>query len=122
MKNYCAIGKFCFNLQLEGKTEKAQSQTGVDATTAFKREREEHKNLLAESHRLVMDLQWQIQHNEKSWKREKIELLERLDKDRREWERQKKDLLRKVEQVSYDILIKTSPGLCSKGVLDLCLQ
>ncbi|XP_013919752.1 PREDICTED: microtubule cross-linking factor 1 isoform X2 [Thamnophis sirtalis] len=86
--------------QLEGKTEKAQSQTGVDATTAFKREREEHKNLLAESHRLVMDLQWQIQHNEKNWKREKIELLERLDKDRREWERQKKDLLRKVEQPS----------------------
>ncbi|XP_058033422.1 microtubule cross-linking factor 1 isoform X2 [Ahaetulla prasina] len=84
--------------QLGGKTEKAQSQTGVDATTAFRREREEHKNLLAESHRLVMDLQWQIQHNEKNWKREKVELLERLDKDRREWERQKKDLLRKVEQ------------------------
>ncbi|XP_039195136.1 microtubule cross-linking factor 1 isoform X3 [Crotalus tigris] len=84
--------------QLEGKTEKAQSQTGLDATTTFKREREEHKKLLAESHRLVMDLQWQFQHNEKNWKREKVELLEKLDKDRREWERQKKDLLRKVEQ------------------------
>ncbi|XP_034285369.1 microtubule cross-linking factor 1 isoform X2 [Pantherophis guttatus] len=84
--------------QLEGKTGKAQSQTGIDATTAFIREREEHKNLLAENHRLVMDLQWQIQHNEKNWKKEKVELLERLDKDRREWERQKKDLLRKVEQ------------------------
>ncbi|KAM6457246.1 microtubule cross-linking factor 1 isoform 3-T3 [Liasis olivaceus] len=88
----------CQMEQLEGKNEKAQSQTGFDATTAFRREREEHKKLLAESHRLVMDLQWQIQHNEKNWKREKVELLERLDKDRREWERQKKDLLRRVEQ------------------------
>lgn len=103
MKNYCVIGTLCFNLQLEGKTEKAQSQTGLDATTTFKREREEHKKLLAESHRLVMDLQWQFQHNEKNWKREKVELLEKLDKDRREWERQKMDLLRKVEQVNYDV-------------------
>uniref|UniRef100_A0A670ZNT6 Microtubule crosslinking factor 1 n=1 Tax=Pseudonaja textilis TaxID=8673 RepID=A0A670ZNT6_PSETE len=87
--------------QLEGKTEKAQSQTGLDATTAFKREREEHKNLLAESHRLVMDLQWQIQHNEKNWKREKVELLERLDKDRREWERQKKDLRNESISISF---------------------
>lgn len=46
-----------------------------------------------------MDLRWQIQHNEKNWNREKVELLDRLDRDRREWERQKKELLRRIEQV-----------------------
>lgn len=70
-----------------------------DAKGAFKREREEHKKLLAETHGVVMDLRWQIQHNEKNWNREKVELLDRLDRDRREWERQKKELLRRIEQV-----------------------
>lgn len=46
-----------------------------------------------------MDLRWQIQHSEKNWNREKVELLDRLDRDRREWERQKKELLRRIEQV-----------------------
>jgi len=48
---------------------------------------------------VVMDLRWQIQHSEKNWNREKVELLDRLDRDRREWERQKKELLRRIEQV-----------------------
>ncbi|XP_062986642.1 LOW QUALITY PROTEIN: microtubule cross-linking factor 1 [Elgaria multicarinata webbii] len=85
--------------QLEGKSEKAPSEVGLDAKAAFKREREEHKKLLADSHRLVMDLQWQIQHSEKNWNREKVELLERLEKDRQEWEWQKKELLRRLEQL-----------------------
>ncbi|CAI5779728.1 microtubule cross-linking factor 1 isoform X1 [Podarcis lilfordi] len=85
--------------QLEGKSEKAQSETGLEAKAAFKREREEHKKLLADSHRLVMDLQWQIQHSEKNWNKEKVELLEQLSKDRQEWERQKKELLRRLEQL-----------------------
>nr|XP_056710915.1 microtubule cross-linking factor 1 [Euleptes europaea] len=84
--------------QREGKNEKAQSDLGLDVKAAFKREREEHKKLLADSHKTVMNLQWQIQHSEKNWSRERKELLERLDKDRREWEQQKKDLLRRLEQ------------------------
>uniref|UniRef100_A0A8D2P2D9 Microtubule crosslinking factor 1 n=1 Tax=Zosterops lateralis melanops TaxID=1220523 RepID=A0A8D2P2D9_ZOSLA len=64
-----------------------------------KGEREEHKKLLADSHSVVMDLRWQIQHSEKNWNREKVELLDRLDRDRREWDRQKKELLRRIEQV-----------------------
>lgn len=51
-----------------------------------------------------MDLQWQIQHSEKNWNREKRELLERLDRDRREWEWQKKELLRRLEQVSHCVI------------------
>uniref|UniRef100_A0A8D2Q8B2 Microtubule crosslinking factor 1 n=1 Tax=Varanus komodoensis TaxID=61221 RepID=A0A8D2Q8B2_VARKO len=85
--------------QLEEKNGKAQDELAPDAKAAFKREREEHKKLLADNHRLVMDLQWQIQHSEKNWKREKVELLERLDKDRREWEWQKKEMLRRLEQL-----------------------
>ncbi|KAH0617812.1 hypothetical protein JD844_016426 [Phrynosoma platyrhinos] len=85
--------------QLEKKGEKTQSEIGLDAKAAFNKEREEHKKLLADRHQLVMDLQWQIQHNEKNWNREKVELLERLDKNRREWERQKKELLRRLEQL-----------------------
>uniref|UniRef100_A0A6J0TKX5 Microtubule cross-linking factor 1 isoform X2 n=1 Tax=Pogona vitticeps TaxID=103695 RepID=A0A6J0TKX5_9SAUR len=84
--------------QLEGRSERGQSEVGLDAKAAFNREREEHKKLLAESHQLVMDMQWQIQHNEKNWTREKGDLLEQFDKDRREWERQKQELLRRLEQ------------------------
>jgi hypothetical protein len=67
---------------------------------ALKTEREVHQKLLADSHGLVMDLRWQIHHSEKNWNREKVELLERLDRERQEWERQKKDLLWRIEQVS----------------------
>ncbi|RMC15564.1 hypothetical protein DUI87_07764 [Hirundo rustica rustica] len=97
--------------QLEGKSENTSGETGLglDAKGAFKREREEHKKLLADSHSVVMDLRWQIQHSEKNWNREKVELLDRLDRDRREWDRQKKELLRRIEQ---DIRNGTTPDLC----------
>ncbi|NXA46998.1 MTCL1 factor, partial [Nothocercus julius] len=95
----------CHLEQLEGKSENTSGETGLstDAKGAFKREREEHRKLLAESHSVVMDLRWQIQHSEKNWNREKVELLDRLDRDRREWERQKKELLRRVEQLQKEV-------------------
>ncbi|XP_019401722.1 PREDICTED: microtubule cross-linking factor 1 isoform X12 [Crocodylus porosus] len=95
----------CHLEQLEGKSEKIQGEAGLPTETkgAFKREREEHKKLLADSHSLVMDLRWQIQHSEKNWNREKVELLDRLDRDRREWERQKKELLRRIEQLQKEV-------------------
>ncbi|XP_053876399.1 microtubule cross-linking factor 1 isoform X1 [Malaclemys terrapin pileata] len=91
--------------QLEGKNEKAQGEAVLttDSKGAFKREREEHKKLLADSHSLVMDLRWQLQHSEKNWNREKMELQDRLDRDRREWERQKKELLRRIEQLQKEV-------------------
>ncbi|XP_032632985.1 microtubule cross-linking factor 1 isoform X4 [Chelonoidis abingdonii] len=91
--------------QLEGKNEKAQGETVLttDSKGAFKREREEHKKLLADSHSLVMDLRWQLQHSERNWNREKMELQDRLDRDRREWERQKKELLRRIEQLQKEV-------------------
>ncbi|XP_056339637.1 microtubule cross-linking factor 1 isoform X7 [Oenanthe melanoleuca] len=94
----------CRLQQLEGKSENNSGETGLslDAKGAFKREREEHKKLLADSHSVVMDLRWQIQHSEKNWNREKVELLDRLDRDRQEWDRQKKELLRRIEQLQRE--------------------
>eukprot|EP00075_Anas_platyrhynchos_P018590 XP_027307843.1 microtubule cross-linking factor 1 isoform X9 [Anas platyrhynchos] len=95
----------CHLEQLEGKSENTSGDVSLtsDAKGAFKREREEHKKLLAETHSVVMDLRWQIQHSEKNWNREKVELLDRLDRDRREWERQKKELLRRIEQLQKEV-------------------
>ncbi|KAF7474244.1 microtubule cross-linking factor 1 [Marmota monax] len=86
--------------QLEEKTEKnlGELDSSTESKGALKKEREVHQKLLADSHGLVMDLRWQIHHSEKNWNREKVELLDRLDRDRQEWERQKKDLLWKIEQ------------------------
>ncbi|XP_074432763.1 microtubule cross-linking factor 1 isoform X11 [Larus michahellis] len=107
----------CHLEQLEGKSENTSGETGLtsDAKGAFKREREEHKKLLAESHGVVMDLRWQIQHSEKNWNREKVELLDRLDRDRREWERQKKELLRRIEQLQKEVSPRRGGGfLCDQ--------
>ncbi|XP_068003698.1 microtubule cross-linking factor 1 isoform X6 [Melanerpes formicivorus] len=107
----------CHLQQLEGKSENTLGETGLtsDAKGAFKREREEHKKLLAESHGVVMDLRWQIQHNEKNWNREKVELLDRLDRDRQEWERQKKELLRRIEQLQKEVSPRRGGGfLCDQ--------
>ncbi|ELK30637.1 Coiled-coil domain-containing protein 165 [Myotis davidii] len=90
--------------QLEEKTEKSLGEPGsaTDSKGAFRKERETHQKLLADSHGLVMDLRWQIHHSEKNWNREKVELLDRLDRDRQEWERQRKELLWKIEQLQKE--------------------
>ncbi|XP_026924303.1 microtubule cross-linking factor 1 isoform X4 [Acinonyx jubatus] len=90
--------------QLEEKTEKNLGEPGssADSKGAFKKERETHQKLLADSHGLVMDLRWQIHHSEKNWNREKVELLDRLDRDRQEWEQQKKELLWRIEQLQKE--------------------
>ncbi|XP_036100505.1 microtubule cross-linking factor 1 [Molossus molossus] len=90
--------------QLEEKTEKNLGEPGstTDGRGSFKKERETHKKLLADSHGLVMDLRWQIHHSEKNWNREKVELLDRLDRERQEWEWQKKELLWKIEQLQKE--------------------
>ncbi|XP_061852072.1 microtubule cross-linking factor 1 isoform X2 [Colius striatus] len=107
----------CHLEQLEGKSANTSGETGLtsDAKGAFKREREEHKKLLAESHGVAMDLRWQIQHNEKNWNREKVELLDRLDRERREWERQKKELVKRIEQLQKEVSPRRGSGfLCDQ--------
>ncbi|XP_078203872.1 microtubule cross-linking factor 1 isoform X11 [Callithrix jacchus] len=90
--------------QLEEKTENKLGELGssTESKGALKKEREVHQKLLADSHSLVMDLRWQIHHSEKNWNREKVELLDRLDRDRQEWERQKKELLWRIEELQKE--------------------
>ncbi|XP_053427735.1 microtubule cross-linking factor 1 isoform X3 [Nycticebus coucang] len=93
--------------RLEQLEEKAENNLGdlsspSESKGALKKEREVHQQLLADSHSLVMDLRWQIHHSEKNWNREKVELLDRLDRDRQEWARQKKELLWRVEQLQKE--------------------
>ncbi|XP_059749576.1 microtubule cross-linking factor 1 isoform X3 [Balaenoptera ricei] len=90
--------------QLEAKTEKSLGDPGssADSKGVFRKEREAQQKLLADSHGLVMDLRWQIHHSEKNWNREKVELLDRLDRERQEWGRQEKELLWRIEQLQKE--------------------
>ncbi|XP_075388646.1 microtubule cross-linking factor 1 isoform X2 [Tenrec ecaudatus] len=94
----------CHLEQLEEKPEKnlGEPAPSTDIKGALRKEREAHKKLLADSHGLVMDLRWQIHQSEKNWSREKVELLDRLDRDRQEWGRQKKELLWRIEQLQKE--------------------
>ncbi|XP_036678832.1 microtubule cross-linking factor 1 isoform X4 [Balaenoptera musculus] len=90
--------------QLEAKTEKSLGDPGssADSKGVFRKEREAQQKLLADSHGLVMDLRWQIHHSEKNWNREKVELLDRLDRERQEWGQQEKELLWRIEQLQKE--------------------
>lgn len=65
----------------------------------LKREREEQKRLLADTHSAAMDLRCRLENSEKGWVKEKSELLERFDSERKEWEYQLMDMQRKIEEV-----------------------
>lgn len=66
----------------------------------LKREREEQKRLLADTHSAAMDLRCRLENSEKGWVKEKSELLERFDSERKEWENQLMDMQQKIEEVS----------------------
>ncbi|KAM5157437.1 microtubule cross-linking factor 1 isoform 2-T2 [Mantella aurantiaca] len=87
-----------------------------EVKVSISREREEHKKLLAESHRLVMDLRMEVQQSEKTWSREKGELLDRFEKEKHEWEKQRKEFLRKMEQLQRE----SSPLRTDSFLADQC--
>lgn len=74
----------------------------TERKASFNRERDEYKKLLAESHRLVMDLRGQVQQSDKNWNRERTELLDRVDRERQDWDQQRKELLRRIEQLQKE--------------------
>nr|XP_031546017.1 microtubule cross-linking factor 1 [Vicugna pacos] len=74
----------------------------ADSKEALRKEREAHQKLLADSHGLVMDLRQQMHHSEKNWNREKLELLERLDRERQAWERQEEELRWTIRQLQKE--------------------
>lgn len=81
----------------------AREQQGE--TSTLRREREEQRRLLEDTHSTAMDLRCRLEHNERDWLREKAELLERFDMERREWECQLKDMQRKIEEVRFNDLV-----------------
>ncbi|XP_039610717.1 microtubule cross-linking factor 1 isoform X2 [Polypterus senegalus] len=101
----------CHIEQLEGREHKKLGETGSsDLKGAFKREKDEHCRLLAESHASVMDLRWKLQHNEKNWSREKVELLDRFNRERQDWEWQIKELQKKTEQLQKELNLHRREG------------
>ncbi|MBN3310949.1 MTCL1 factor, partial [Amia calva] len=94
----------CHIEQLEGESEKSPGDNETaDLKGAFKREREEHRRLLAESHSTSMDLNWKLQYNEKNWSREKLELQDRFERERQEWEWQMRELQKKMEKLQKEL-------------------
>ncbi|GAA6229092.1 uncharacterized protein KIAA0408-like isoform X1 [Lates japonicus] len=75
-------------------------------TSTLRREREEQRRILADTHSTAMDLRYRLEHNERDWLREKAELLERFDVERREWESQLKDMQRKIEELYCEVRAK----------------
>ncbi|XP_031421937.1 protein SOGA1 isoform X2 [Clupea harengus] len=93
--------------QMESKAGRGALLSGADKDPpdlkgALKREREEHQHLLAESYAAVMDLTKQLQIGERSWGREKLELLERLNQERSQWEQRLREAQSKSSQALSD--------------------
>ncbi|XP_035268381.1 LOW QUALITY PROTEIN: microtubule cross-linking factor 1-like [Anguilla anguilla] len=84
-----------------------------DLGEAFDQEREEHRRLLAENHSATMDLRWKLQHSEKRWGREKMELLERFDRERQDWDWQMRELHHKMEKLQRE-----GAGRCSVELME----
>ncbi|XP_074208546.1 microtubule cross-linking factor 1 isoform X3 [Camelus bactrianus] len=94
--------------------------TSADSKEALRKEREAHQKLLADSHRLVMDLRQRMHHSEKNWNREKLELLERLDRERQAWERQEEELRWTIRQLQKENSPRRgSSFLCDQNEGDL---
>ncbi|XP_068452457.1 protein SOGA3a isoform X2 [Clinocottus analis] len=72
-------------------------------TSTLRREREEQRRLLADTHSTAMDLRCRLEINERGWMREKAELLQRFDLERKEWESQLEDMQRKIETLYCDV-------------------
>ncbi|XP_038664638.1 microtubule cross-linking factor 1 isoform X2 [Scyliorhinus canicula] len=90
----------CQLAQFEERVGQQSAKKGsIDPKEVSKPEWEELRKLLADSHSQVMDLHWQLRHSEKNWKHEKVQLLDRFDRERQEWEWQMKELQNKLEQL-----------------------
>lgn len=102
-----SLHMFLFSDQLEQEARgqvrgEAQGSTGeplVDPEWTLKQEREEHRQLLADSHSTSLDLRWKLQHGEKKWSCERAELMERFDQERQEWSCSMRELHHKMEKV-----------------------
>lgn len=85
--------------EVRGEAQGGEGEVAGDADPDFNQEREEHRRMLAESHSTSLDLRWKLQHGEKRWSRERMELLERFDRERQEWDGSMRELHRNMERV-----------------------
>uniref|UniRef100_A0A4W3IGB0 SOGA 1/2-like coiled-coil domain-containing protein n=1 Tax=Callorhinchus milii TaxID=7868 RepID=A0A4W3IGB0_CALMI len=106
----CRIG------QLEAKVNRQHvDKVPQDARETLRKEREEQKRLLADTHSAAMDLRKQLENSERTWGREKVELLERFDNERKEWESQLKDMQSKIEQLYQEVKARQQCNLNGNG-------
>ncbi|XP_043922463.1 microtubule cross-linking factor 1 isoform X2 [Protopterus annectens] len=85
--------------QLKDSGEKQFDTGSLNWKGTITKEREEQMKLLAESHSAVMELRWQLQQNEKLWNQEKVDLLDRFDRERQEWEWQIRELKKTIDKL-----------------------
>ncbi|XP_027005632.1 protein SOGA3a isoform X2 [Tachysurus fulvidraco] len=95
----CRIGQ----LEAKGTVNRETGDT-------IKREREEERRLLADTHTAAMDLRCRLEHSERDWAREKSELLERFDLERKEWESQLRDMQHKIEELYNEVKAHRQKG------------
>ncbi|XP_077580608.1 microtubule cross-linking factor 1 [Stigmatopora nigra] len=87
----------------------AQGDEG-DPEWAPKQEREEHRRLLAESHKTSLDLRWRLQHGEKRWSRERAELMDNFERQRQEWDGGHRELHHKMEKLQRELSCRRGEG------------
>ncbi|XP_017565822.1 protein SOGA3a isoform X1 [Pygocentrus nattereri] len=102
----------CRIAQLEAKGHSAVVGTVKNSETGdtLRREREVQRRLLADTHTAAMDLRCRLEHSERSWMREKSELLERFDLERKEWESQLRDMQCKIEELYNEVKVHRERG------------
>ncbi|KAL7386727.1 hypothetical protein ABVT39_012553 [Epinephelus coioides] len=96
--------------KVRGEAQGGEGEPAEDRERALKLEREEHRRLLADSHSTSLDLRWKLQHGEKRWSRERVELLERFDRERQEWDDSMRELHRKMERMQRELNSRRGEG------------
>ncbi|XP_059200221.1 microtubule cross-linking factor 1 [Centropristis striata] len=104
---------------VRGEAQGGEGELAEDPEWALKLEREEHQRLLADSHSTSLDLRWKLQHGEKRWSRERVELLEHFDRERQEWDGSMRELHRKMERMQRELNSRRGEGIDVKDGSDL---
>ncbi|KAJ8354082.1 hypothetical protein SKAU_G00216490 [Synaphobranchus kaupii] len=115
-------------LEVRGSQVVVEALVTPDPQETLRKEQEEQKRLLADTHTAAMDLRCRLEHSERGWVREKSELLERFDAERKEWESQLRDMQTKIEELYSEVKTRREgvdigpDGGTHDGVLRLSLQ
>ncbi|XP_046892922.1 uncharacterized protein KIAA0408-like isoform X2 [Hypomesus transpacificus] len=83
---------------------------GVGPSETLRRDREEQRQLLADTHTAAMDLRCRLDLNERGWLKERSELLERFASERREWESQLRDMQTKIDELYKEVRSRRERG------------